>query len=77
MLIDVPERPFISNYGTTTEKFSDFLAQHLKPVMQEGQSYIKDTGSFLNEIKNSNTIPENSILGTADVVDFYPRKPTP
>ena len=43
--------------------------------MQEGESYIKDTGDFLNKIKNINTIPENAILVTADVVGLYPSIP--
>ena len=64
-LYDVPGRPVISNCGTSTENVSD---DHLKPVMQEGKPYIKDTGDFLNKIKNINAIPENSILVTADVV---------
>ena len=69
-LYDVPGRPVISNCGTPTENVSEFLDHHLKPVMQEGDSYIKDTGDFLNKIKNINAIPENSILVTADVLVF-------
>ena len=74
-LYDVPGRPVISNCGTPTEKVSEFLDHHLKPVMQEGDSYIKDTGDFLNKIKNINAIPENAILVTADVVGLYPSIP--
>ena len=65
----------ISNYGTPTEKVSEFLDHHLKPVIQDGESSIKDTGDFLNEIKNINAIPENAILVTADVVGLYPSIP--
>ena len=43
--------------------------------MQEGKSYIKDTGDFLNKIKNIHGIPENAILVTADVVGLYPSIP--
>ena len=67
-LYDVPGRPVISNCGTSNEKVSEFLDYLLKPVMQEGESYIKDRGDFLNKIKNINAIPENAILVTADVV---------
>ena len=74
-LFDVPGRPVISNCGTPTENVSEFLDHHLKPVMQEGQSYIKDTGDFLDKIKNINAIPENAILVTADVVGLYPSIP--
>ena len=40
--------------------------------MQEAQSYTKDTGNFLNEIKNINATPEKAILFTPDVVGFHP-----
>ena len=71
-LYDVPGRPVISHCGTPTEKVSEFLDHHLKPVMQEGKSYIKDTGDFLNKIKDKNAISENAILVTADVAGLYP-----
>ena len=74
-LFDVPERPVFSNCGTPTEKVSVFLDHNLKAVMQEGQSYIKDTGDFLNKIKNTNAIPENAILVTAGMVGLYPSIP--
>ena len=65
----------ISNCGTPTEKVSEFLDHHLKPVMQGGKSYIKHTDDFLNKIKNINAIPENAILVTADMVYLYPSIP--
>ena len=65
----------ISNRGTPTEKVSEFLDHHIKPVMQEGKSYIKDTGDFLTKIKNINAILENTILVNADVVGLYPSIP--
>ena len=74
-LYNVPGKPVISNRGTPTEKVSEFLDHHLKPVMQKGDSYIKDTGDFLNKIKNINAIPENAILVTADVVGLSPSIP--
>ena len=71
-LKNVPGRPIISNCGTPTEKASEFLDHHHKPVMQSGWSYIKDSGDFLKKIKNVGNIPENAILVTADVVGLYP-----
>ena len=72
MLYDVPGRPVISNCGAPTENVSEPLDHHLKPVMQEGESYMKSTGDFLNKTKNINAISENAILVTADVVGLYP-----
>ena len=74
-LKNVPGRPIISNCGTPTEKVSEFLDHHLKPVMQSGWSYNKDSGDFLKKIKNVGNIPENAILVTADVVGLYPNIP--
>ena len=70
-LSDVPGRPVISNCGMPTEKVSEFLDYELKPVMQKGKSYIRDSGHFLEKIKNISTLPENAILVTADVVGLY------
>ena len=52
----------ISNYETPTEKASEFLDSHLKTIMQENWSYIKDSEDFINKV-------------TADVVGLYPSIP--
>ena len=65
----------ISNYETPTEKASEFLDSHLKTIMQESWSYIKDSTDFINKIGQIGDIPENAILVTADVVGLYPSIP--
>ena len=67
----VPGRPVISNCGTPTEKVSEYRDFLLKPVTQDGWSYIKDTGNFLKKIKRLGKIPEGAKLVTADVVGLY------
>ena len=74
-LHNVPGRPVISNCGRPTEKASEFLDYHLKPIIQRGKSYIKDSGDFINKIKSVQNIPEGAILVTADVVGLYPSIP--
>ena len=74
-LFDVSRRPVISNCGTPTEKCSEFLDHHLKKVMQNGWSNIKDSGDFIKKINNLDLIPKNAILVTADVVGLYPSIP--
>ena len=74
-LFNVPGRPVISNCGRPTEKFSEFLDHHRKPVMQKGLSYIRDSQHFLEKIKTIGSVPENAFLVTADVVGLYPRIP--
>ena len=39
--------------------------------MQKSFSHIKDSGDFLKKIKNLGSLPENSILVTANVVVLY------
>ena len=70
-LFDVPGRPVISNCGTPTEKYSEFLDHHLKKVMQNGWSYTKDSGDLIKKINSLDSIPKNAILVTADVVGLY------
>ena len=36
------------NSGTATEKASEFLDFHLKPLMQSGWSYMRDSGDFID-----------------------------
>ena len=74
-LENVHGRQVISNYGTPTEKVSEFLDYHFNPLMQSGQLYIKDSGDFLKKIKNLGSPLENSSLVTADVVGLYPTIP--
>ena len=52
----------ISNFGTPTEKASEFLDSHLIIIMQE------DSGCFINKMNDIVNIPENVILAIPDVV---------
>ena len=45
---------------------------HLKPVIQSGRSYVKDSGDFLKKIKKLGSLPENAILVTENVAGVYP-----
>ena len=74
-LCNVPGRPIISNCGTPTDKVSEFLDHHLKPIMQEGWSYIKDTEDYLKKVQNMGKSPQESLLVTVDVVGLYPSIP--
>ena len=52
-LENVPGRPIISSCGAPTEKASEFLNFHLKSIMQNGASYIKDSNDFKSKTKTS------------------------
>lgn len=66
--------PDISNCGMPTEKASRFMDYDFKPIMQNGNSYIRDSGQFIERIRNINNLPENARLVTTDMVDLYPSK---
>ena len=38
--------------------------------MKQGNSYIKDTGDFLEKLRATGEIPKGAILVTADVVGY-------
>ena len=46
---NVPGRPVISNCGLPKKKVLEFLNSHLKGVMQESWSYIKDSNDFIKK----------------------------
>ena len=70
-LENVPGRSVIQMRYTHWKGIS-VLDFHLNPVMQNGGSYIKDSGDFLMKIKNLGSLPESVILVTEDMVDLYP-----
>ena len=71
-LFNVSGRPVISNCGSPTEKVSEFLDSHLKNIMRESWSYIKDSNDFIKKTKNLKDIPQDALLVTAIVVGLYP-----
>ena len=74
-LSNVPGRPVICNCGNHTERASEFLDHHLKPVTQNGKSYIRDSIDFISKIKDLNNIPQGALIVTTDVVRLYPSIP--
>ena len=70
-----PGRPVISGCGTCTERISEFVDYHIKPLVPRIPSYIKDNKHFLQELNKLGTLPEGAILVTADVVGLYPHIP--
>ena len=49
---NVPGKPVLSRCGTQTENASEFFNYHLKPEIQKGKPYIKDSGDFINKTKS-------------------------
>ena len=74
-LNSVPGRPVISNSGFFTENISEFLDHHLQPLAKQVNSYIKDTNHFLQKLNGLDSLPQDAILCTVDVVGLYPSIP--
>ena len=74
-LFNLPGRPVISNCGTPTEKISEYLDFCLKPITQNGWSYVKDSSDFKNKIKKLGKLSGNITLVKTDVVALYPSIP--
>ena len=73
-LSNVPGRPVISNCGAPTEKVSEFLDSHMRP-MRSDWSYIKDSENFINKSRKLGKILDNAILVTVATVALYPSIP--
>ena len=69
--INLKRQPTLANYifcqkfrsvqiCSPTEKASEFLDFYLKPLMQNGWSYIRDSGDFIDKMKRIEKIPEGS-----------------
>ena len=74
-LPNVPGRPVISNWGTPSEKVTEFLDSNMQPIIRKGWSYIKDSQDCINKSRKLRKIPDNAILVTADVVGLCPSIP--
>ena len=70
-----PGRPVISGCGACTERISESVDAHIKHLVPEILSYIKDTKHFLQVLNGLGRLPEAAILVTADVMGLYPHIP--
>ena len=70
-----PGRPIVSSNSHPTERISQFVDYHLKPLVQTTQSFIKDTTHFLNKLQQLGQLPNNAILVTLDVSSLYTNIP--
>ena len=59
-----PGRPIISSNGHLTERISEFVDYHLKPLVQTLPSFIKDTTHFLVQLQKLGPLLDNVILVT-------------
>ena len=70
-----PGRPVILGCNTPTDRISEFVDHHLKPLVSSIPSFVKDTNDFLHKLRNMETLLEGAILVSLDVVGLYPHIP--
>ena len=71
-MTNVPGRPVISNYGTSTENISSYLDYHLKSLIPNVPHILEDTRGFVNRIQDLSDFSKSSILVSFDLVGLYP-----
>ena len=71
----IPGRPIISANNHPTEKISEFVDHHLRPLVQRLPSYIQDTTDYIRRIESIQSVPEGSLLVTMDVTSLYTNIP--
>ena len=65
-----PGRLVINSIVCHTSEISRFVDHHLRPLVKQIPSYIKDTNHFINKVNNF-SVPVNSILVTMDIRSLY------
>jgi len=66
----VPLRPIVNTIGSPTYWLAKYLANKLRPLSGNTPSYIKDSDSFIEWIKNLE-FNENDLMVSFDVVSLY------
>ena len=70
-----PGRPIVSSCGPPTERISEYVDHHLRPLVVQIPSYLRDTTDFLRKLLTLETLPPRSILVTLDVSSLYTNIP--
>ena len=73
-----PGRPIVSGCNSITEKISQFVDHHAKPLVPLMPSFLQDTPDLLRHIETLNNaiIPPNAFPVSIDVVGLYSNIPT-
>ena len=71
-----PGRLIVSDCGSETYNLAEFIDHYINPLSHTHPSYIKDTFTFVEKLKNL-TVPENSFLFSIDVESLYQHRYPP
>ena len=70
-----PGRPVVSSINCHTTNISKYVDYHLRRIVKQIPSYVKDTNDFINKINAVKSVPKNSYLVTMDVRSLYTNIP--
>lgn len=68
-------RPIVSSIGSLTEPLSQFVDAHLRPLVEDLPSYLRDTGDFIDKLDKINLGEGDIFLVTMDVTSLYTNIP--
>lgn len=70
-----PGRPIVSSNNSLTEPLSKYIDHHIRSLVTDLPSYIRDTGDLINQLSQLNVTDNNIILATMDVSSLYTNIP--
>lgn len=73
--VENPGRPIVSSCRAPTERISKYVDHHLRPLVVQTSSYLRNTTDFLRKLSTLEMLPPGSILVTLDVSSLYTNIP--
>ena len=73
--VNNPSRPAVSSNNHPTERISQFVDFHLKPLVYTTPSCVKNTTDFLNKLTAIDNLPDNALLVSLHVMSLYTNIP--
>ena len=71
----VPGRPIVAGTQSLTEPISQYIDRHIKSMVSQLPSFLKDTTDFLNKLKAVQNFEKDSFLCTMDITSLYTNVP--
>lgn len=68
-------RPISQSLNCCTLWVSEYVVNHLQPVMKTISSHLKDTKDFMKKLQKLEAVPEDYLLITFDVNSLYTNRP--
>uniref|UniRef100_A0A673WHK7 Reverse transcriptase domain-containing protein n=1 Tax=Salmo trutta TaxID=8032 RepID=A0A673WHK7_SALTR len=70
-----PGRPIVAAIDSVTSNISKCMDYHIKPMVENLPSYVKDTSHMISLIEGLGRLPEGTLLATFNVESLYTNIP--